>query len=69
MKNNEKYEVCYNMQAVVDNKYKFLVDFEVVNDINDQSQLSNMITKTRSIFSDQKITALADTGYFICLKY
>ncbi|WP_420811490.1 hypothetical protein [Natranaerobius trueperi] len=57
------------MQAVVDNKYKFLVDFEVVNDINDQSQLSNMITKTRSIFSDQKITALADTGYFICLKY
>lgn len=64
MKNNGKFEVCYNMQAVVDSKYKFLVDFEVVNDINDQSQLSNMVTKTKSIFSDQKITVLADTGYF-----
>ncbi|OWZ82618.1 transposase, partial [Natranaerobius trueperi] len=64
MKNNEKYEVCYNMQAVVDSKYKFLVDFEIVNDINNQSQLSNMVTKIRSRFSDQKIITLADTGYF-----
>lgn len=42
MKNNGKFEVCFNMQAAVDNKHKFFVNYEVVNDINDQGQLSNM---------------------------
>jgi len=64
MKNNGKFEVCFNVQAVVDNKNKLIVDFEVVNDVNDQGQLSNMIKKAKEVFEDQNITALADTGYF-----
>ncbi|OEF98823.1 hypothetical protein BHF71_10345 [Vulcanibacillus modesticaldus] len=64
MKNNGKFEVCFNMQTIVDNKHKFLIDFEVVNDVNDQGQLSNMIKKAKQIFKEQKITAVADKGYF-----
>jgi transposase len=64
MKNNGKFEVCFNVQAVVDNKNKLFVDFDVVNDVNDQGQLSNMVNKTKDLFKDQNITVLADTGYF-----
>jgi transposase len=65
MKNNGKFEVCYNMQTIVDSKYKFIVDFEVTNDVNDQGQLSNMSSKAKEIFSDQdKISVVADTGYY-----
>ncbi|MBZ4687578.1 MAG: hypothetical protein PWQ96_1554 [Clostridia bacterium] len=64
MKNNGKFEVCFNMQTVVDSKHKLLVDFEVVNDVNDQSQLSNMVNKAKQVFGEEEITAVADTGYF-----
>lgn len=64
MKNNGKFEVCFNMQAAVDNKHKLFVNYEVVNDINDQGQLSNMVSKTRQVFEDERITVLADTGYY-----
>ena len=47
MKNNGKFEVCFNVQAAVDNKNKLIVDFDVVNDVNDQGQLSNMVKKQR----------------------
>ena len=65
MKNNGKFEVCYNMQTIVDSTHKFIVDFEVTNDVNDQGQLSNMSSKAKDIFSDQdKISVVADTGYY-----
>jgi transposase len=62
MKNNGKFEVCFNMQTVVDSKHKLIIDFEVVNDVNDQSQLSNMISKARQVFGEkQEITAVFET--------
>ena len=64
MKNNGKFEVCFNVQAAVDNKNKLIVDFDVVNDVNDQGQLSNMVKKTKEVFKDQNISTIADTGYF-----
>jgi len=65
MKNNGKFEVCYNMQTIVDSTNKFIVDYEVTNDVNDQGQLSNMASKAKEIFNDQdKISLVADTGYY-----
>lgn len=65
MKNNGKFEVCFNMQTVVDSKHKLFVDYEIVNDVNDQSQLSNMVNKAKQVFAEEeKITVVADTGYF-----
>jgi len=34
------------------------------DDINDQGQLSNMVSKAREILPDEKVTVLADTGYY-----
>ncbi len=64
MKNNGEFEVCFNVQAAVDNKNKLIVDFDVVNDVNDQGQLSNMVKKVKEGFEDKNIIAVADTGYF-----
>src|SRR5690606_31206405 len=68
MKNNGKHEVCFNVQTVVDSKYKLIVDCDTVNDVNDQGQLSNMSKKTKQAFRDQKSTILADTGYYNYLE-
>jgi len=65
MKNNE---VCFNVQTAVDSKYKLIVDCDTVNDVNDQGQLYNMAEKTKQVFHDQKITILADTGYYNSLQ-
>lgn len=64
MKNNGKFEVCFNVQAAVDSKYNLFVAYDVVNDVNDQGQLSNMVSKAKEIFNDRTITAVADTGYY-----
>ncbi|CAH1199321.1 IS1182 family transposase ISPa90 [Paenibacillus plantiphilus] len=68
MKNNGKYEVCFNVQTAVDSKYKLIVDCDTVNDVNDQGQLSNMAKRTKQVFRNQKITILADTGYYNYLE-
>lgn len=68
MKNNGKHEVCFNVQTVVDSKYKLIVDCDTVNDVNDQGQLSNMAKRTKQVFRDQKIKILADTGYYNYLE-
>lgn len=64
MKNNGKFEVCFNVQTAVDSKNKLIIDFDVVNEVNDQGQLSNMVKKAKEVTGDQKVTAIADTGYF-----
>ncbi|MDY0407165.1 IS1182 family transposase [Virgibacillus sp. 179-BFC.A HS] len=68
MKNNGKHEVCFNVQTAVDSKYKLIVDCDTVNDVNDQGQLSNMVSKTKQVFRDQKTSILADTGYYNYLE-
>lgn len=68
MKNNGKYEICFNVQTVVDSKHKFIVDQETINEVNDQGQLSLMAQKAKQVFPNQKITILADTGYYNYLE-
>lgn len=71
MKNNGKYEPCYNVQTSVDEKYKFVIAYDVVNEVNDQGQLSHMIEVTKDILQDEiedekkeKSTFVLDTGYY-----
>ncbi|WP_340083911.1 IS1182 family transposase [Siminovitchia sp. FSL H7-0308] len=65
MKNNGKIDVAYNMQSSVDNKHKLIVTLDVVNDVNDQSQLSPMVSKTNEILSKNTDRVIvADTGYY-----
>src|SRR5699024_7784199 len=65
MKNNGKVDVAYNMQSAVDSKHKLIVTLDVVNDVNDQSQLSSMTSQVNEILSKNKDRAIvADTGYY-----
>lgn len=65
MKNNGKVDIAYNMQSAVDDKHKLIVALDVVNDINDQSQLFPMTTLINKILTpDIERIILADTGYY-----
>jgi len=55
-------EVCYNIQASVDDKHNLPVDFKTTNN-NDTHALANMAARTKSIFGHNEFTELADKGY------
>jgi transposase len=56
----------YNVQIAVDEKHKLIVASEVVNDGNDSGQLYNVAKAAKEELGAEKLTALADTGYYNC---
>ena len=62
--NNNGIDVSYNVQTVVDQKYKLIVDTEVINNPADQGQLNDIAIKAMQIFEVEEIKAIADKGYY-----
>ena len=62
--NNNGIDVSYNVQTVVDQKHKLVVDTEVINNPADQGQLNDMAIKAKQIFEVEEIKVLADKGYY-----
>jgi len=56
--------VCYNAQTAVDPKNNLIVDFDVSDNHTDLGTLKKMSDKVRDVLSVDKITALADKGYY-----
>jgi transposase len=56
--------VGYNVQAAVDAKHHMIVTHEVTNSGSDRSQLSSMGQQTQDAIGIEKLTALADRGYY-----
>jgi hypothetical protein len=56
--------VGYNVQTAVDAKTHLIITHEVTNVGSDRSQLSPMAKQTREAMGVEKLTALADRGYF-----
>jgi transposase len=56
----------YNVQIAVDDKHKLIVASEVVNDGNDNGQLYKVAKAAKEELGAEKLTALADTGYYNC---
>jgi hypothetical protein len=56
--------VGYNVQTAVDAKHHLIVTHEVTNKGTDRSQLSSMGQQPQQALRTQKITALADRGYY-----
>jgi transposase len=54
----------YNVQIAVDDKHKLIVASEVVNDGNDTSQLYPMAKAAKDELGVEKLTVLADAGYY-----
>lgn len=64
MLNNQRVEVCYNVQATVDDKHKIILDHEVTNEAKDQDQLSRMGKRAKEILGVEGLEVLADKGYY-----
>jgi len=64
MLNNQKFDVCYNVQTTIDDKNKLIVDYEVTNDVNDKKQLNEMAGRAKEIFQAESIDVYSDKGYF-----
>lgn len=64
MVNNQRIEVCYNVQTTVDEKNKLIIDHEVTNEVKDQDQLSKMAGRAKEILEADKLEVLADKGYY-----
>jgi len=56
--------MAYNAQIVVDSTFKFIVTTEVSSDNNDNGKLHKMATLTKKITKNDKMTMIADAGYY-----
>ena len=59
-----KFDVCYNVQTVVDSKHKLIVDFEATNCASDGGKLSGMTERAKAVLDVETLTNLSDKGYY-----
>lgn len=64
MLNNQRIEICYNLQIAVDSRHKLILAHEVTNEVSDQNQLSRMAERTKKVVDRERIEVLADKGYY-----
>lgn len=57
-------EVAYNVQISVDDKYKLIIDHEVINEGIDTAQLSPMAIRAKEALQVERLEVLADMGYY-----
>ena len=57
-------DACYNVQAVVDEKNKLIVDFEVSTNPDDKGALPQMTEQAKEIMGVSEIKVTADKGYY-----
>ena len=61
---NNGTDISHNIQIAVDNKADIVVALDVTSSPADQKQLSNMAIKAKQELGVEKITAVADKGYW-----
>jgi hypothetical protein len=64
MLNNQKFDVCYNVQTTIDDKNKLIVDYEVTNDVNDKKQLNEMASRAKEILEVESLDVYSDKGFY-----
>ena len=57
-------EVSYNVQIVVDHKYKLVIEHGVTNEVTDQGQLFTMAQKGKELLGVETLEVVADRGYY-----
>ena len=64
MPDNQKINVGYKVQTVVDDKHKLITNFEVTNEVKDINLLSSMAKKSKETLEVESLEVLADKGYY-----
>ena len=62
--NARPLDACYNVQTVVDEKNKLIVDFDVTNCPDEKGALPKMSEAAKEIMCVSELTVLADKGYY-----
>ena len=57
-------DACYNVQTVVDEKHKIIVDFDVTTCPDDKGALVAMTESAKEIMGVEEINVAADKGYY-----
>ena len=57
-------EVSYNVQIVVDDKHKLVIEHGVTNEVTDQGQLFTMAQKGKELLGVETLEVVADRGYY-----
>ena len=57
-------DACYNVQSVVDEKHKLIVDFDVSTCPDDKGALPKMTESAKEIMGVDEISVVADKGYY-----
>jgi len=57
-------DACYNVQSVVDEKHKLIVDFDVSTCPDDKGALPQMTESAKEIMGVDEIAVAADKGYY-----
>ncbi|MDI6886286.1 MAG: IS1182 family transposase [archaeon] len=68
MVNNQRIEVCYNVQTTVDSKHKLILDHEVTNEVKDSNQLSTMSKRAKEILEVDELDVSADKAYYDAME-
>jgi transposase len=58
--------VGYNVQTAVDTKHHLIIAHEVTNVGTDRAQLMNMATQAKEVITGNKLSVVADRGYYNC---
>jgi transposase len=61
---NNGVDVAYNVQSVVDGKYKLIAGMDITNNAADQGQLGEVMPKVKEALELDAITVLGDKGYY-----
>ena len=64
MPNHGSFDVCFNVQAAVDEKHKLVVAFDVTNEATDSKQLVPMASKAKEALGVEALEVVADKGYY-----
>ena len=62
---NQKLEVCYNVQTSVDAKQHLIVDYDVVNISTDHHQLVKDALAAKETLGMERLDVLSDKGFYV----
>lgn len=67
--NNNGCDICHNVQVAVDDKNHLVVAVDVTSQPVDKEQLHNISLQAKEELGVEKITAIADKGYYSALQF
>ena len=64
MQTSQGQQVCYNAQIAVDEKHKLIAIEDVINEVTDLNNLSDIAIGTKEVLETDELDAVADMGYY-----